>query len=888
MPLPVNIQTITLTGTFLDSNGAALSGSVTFAPPPELVDPANAILYATPVTATLDVSGHFSVTLICTDNSALIPVGWSYTVTENVRGTRSYPVYLPHTLGSTVDLSSVVPVPALDGTIAVIPSGVVAPGYGGLAYPNTWSATNTFTGSVVFSGAVSGIPALFPTTVKTSAYTAAVGNYVPVDASGGTVPVSLPIAPADHSVVGVKLVATASGHTATISTGGSDVLNTAGGPTSTTLTLTGQAALFQYSATGAIWYETSGDLPLAQLDTRYPAVANAMDLSTPQSAAGLKTFTGGIAVPTTATINANGVTSWFNVKRYGAKGDGATDDTAAINAAHSAARAAGGAVYFPASSGAYMLTPVSSTTAAVVWNNGTTGDKGVRWVGDSSQAVQIKRVSAGPLLAMAGPATDLTGATHCRYCSLENLTLDGNNTTGLLVQNYYADNLYFRDVRFQNANDAAVQSAEFWDSRFVNCVFDSNGSTTPNTTAPAVWLCNTVAASGFGTSTDVVNQIYFWGCRWENNRSGALRIERGPGGGTGQPTSIFLSDCKMESTSINGGNFFYVDSNSQFIDAQHLYLYAGGFYSGYSTAQDVVSFSPQVGSLRDIRIFNASAVACIASGITVNSPLSTGLVSLENVRGKYTTAPTGAHLNYGGTNTGPYKIWGVTSDNGAQTGGALPTLALANAPLNLVSGAVSDGSFATTPADGTMAIDTLNKRAYLRHSSGTWSRLPLNTPATSITSTTTIVSSNTLSTLQSASIAAGEPQTGSIYMMEGYGTYSVTGTPTLAFTAYWGTTSGTAISSIAAITAASGIATAGFLYRLYLTFRSTTSVTCYIDLMVVTNTSTNALSPYLGIPSNPTTVTTTGANTLTMGFQWSAASSSNTISLLGGLTSKLN
>jgi hypothetical protein len=38
----------------------------------------------------------------------------------------------------------------------------------------------------------------------------------------------------------------------------------------------------------------------------------------------------------------------FNVKVYGAKGDGVTDDTSAINAALAAANAAGGTVYFPA------------------------------------------------------------------------------------------------------------------------------------------------------------------------------------------------------------------------------------------------------------------------------------------------------------------------------------------------------------------------------------------------------------------------------------------------------------------------------------------------------------------------------------------------------------
>jgi polygalacturonase len=47
----------------------------------------------------------------------------------------------------------------------------------------------------------------------------------------------------------------------------------------------------------------------------------------------------------------------YNVKNYGAQGDGSTDDTRAVQAAIKAARAAGsGMVYFPSSAGCYMVT----------------------------------------------------------------------------------------------------------------------------------------------------------------------------------------------------------------------------------------------------------------------------------------------------------------------------------------------------------------------------------------------------------------------------------------------------------------------------------------------------------------------------------------------------
>jgi hypothetical protein len=110
MPLPGNVTTITVTGTYIDFTGQAMTGSITFTPPAELIDASGTTLLSPgPVTLQLDSNGHFSVVLPCTDNVNLLPLGWVYVVTENVRGLRSYPLALPHTLGSTVDLSTIAP-----------------------------------------------------------------------------------------------------------------------------------------------------------------------------------------------------------------------------------------------------------------------------------------------------------------------------------------------------------------------------------------------------------------------------------------------------------------------------------------------------------------------------------------------------------------------------------------------------------------------------------------------------------------------------------------------------------------------------------------------------------------------------------------------------------
>ncbi len=94
------------------------------------------------------------------------------------------------------------------------------------------------------------------TAVKTTTYTAAVGEFVPADASGGGFTITLPTAPADGAVVTVKKIDSSS-NTVTVARGGSDVFNTAGGATSMSLTKQDQAQRYVYKASAAIWYVTN-------------------------------------------------------------------------------------------------------------------------------------------------------------------------------------------------------------------------------------------------------------------------------------------------------------------------------------------------------------------------------------------------------------------------------------------------------------------------------------------------------------------------------------------------------------------------------------------------------------------------------------------------------
>jgi hypothetical protein len=114
---------------------------------------------------------------------------------------------------------------------------------------------------------------LLPTAVKTTNYSAAAQDFVPVDTTSGAVTVTLPTAPADKTQVGVKHITQGGTNAVTVACGGSDVLNKAGGSTSFTMPLLAQAAILQYKASTGIWYILEDDLPLGQLDLRYPLLS---------------------------------------------------------------------------------------------------------------------------------------------------------------------------------------------------------------------------------------------------------------------------------------------------------------------------------------------------------------------------------------------------------------------------------------------------------------------------------------------------------------------------------------------------------------------------------------------------------------------------------------
>jgi hypothetical protein len=151
------------------------------------------------------------------------------------------------------------------------------------------------------------------------------------------------------------------------------------------------------------------------------------------------------------------------------------------------------------------------------------------------------------------------------------------------------------------------------------------------------------------------------------------------------------------------------------------------------------------------------------------------------------------------------------------------------------------------------------------------------------TSTTTVTGVTAETVLQTVTIPANDPATGAVYHLTGYGTFTAA-SGTLIWTVRWGGTGGTSIAALPTNTAP--VLTNGlFWYDVLLTFRSTTSVTAAINLELGSSTATDAATSYVGTPTAATTVATTGSTALTVDITPSV--SGDSISLLGGCARRL-
>jgi hypothetical protein len=135
--------------------------------------------------------------------------------------------------------------------------------------------------NTLVSGAVNSLNPQFLT--AGTVYSAAADDNALADCTTGNTTVNLPHAPADKTVIAVKLLKqnTPSGsvgfYTVAVNAQGGDKFETSTGGTTASLTLVNEAATWQYNAAQAVWIRQWGVLPWSQIQKNMPAVYNVLD-----------------------------------------------------------------------------------------------------------------------------------------------------------------------------------------------------------------------------------------------------------------------------------------------------------------------------------------------------------------------------------------------------------------------------------------------------------------------------------------------------------------------------------------------------------------------------------------------------------------------------------
>lgn len=208
---------------------------------------------------------------------------------------------------------------------------------------------------------------------------------------------------------------------------------------------------------------------------------------------------------------------WLNVKDYGAKGDGVTDDFTAITAAQAASVSSGGALFFP--TGNYLVSDY------ILINNGT------KWLGQGIPSV-IGTVSGTVITATGAnkgvvkfrPGTPGNNSpTSGGNVFMQGICFNGGSTTGHLVTIARLTHVTFSDCSFNNTtgtglkddNATSIAGAGLYAYgveilRFYGCHFENNISATGN------------GGSGLAFENSV-HMVTVSGCHFNGNVS-ALRM----------------------------------------------------------------------------------------------------------------------------------------------------------------------------------------------------------------------------------------------------------------------------------------------------------------------------------------------------------------------------
>lgn len=212
----------------------------------------------------------------------------------------------------------------------------------------------------------------------------------------------------------------------------------------------------------------------------------------------------------------------LNVKDYGAKGDGSTDDSAAIQAAIAALPSAYGSLYFPA--GRY------------IYSSGTTMDFSSKThlaiYGYGAELYDNNSAAGRPFVFVEG---------SCSYVDMHGLMFNGNAASrvgGNHMVMFNANYSHIYDCTFTNA-------AQF--------AFYIGQDTTTITTNVLVSNCTFINTWADGIHINNANYIQVFGCGFENTGDDSIGLVRDSLSDTSAPTQIAIIGCNIKRAGYGSG-----------------------------------------------------------------------------------------------------------------------------------------------------------------------------------------------------------------------------------------------------------------------------------------------------------------------------------------------
>lgn len=305
-----------------------------------------------------------------------------------------------------------------------------------------------------------------------------------------------------------------------------------------------------------------------------------------------------------------------NVKDYGAKGDGTTDDTAAVQAAINAAELKyyqGGTVFFPA--GVYKI-----TGSGLIHN---ASDTSLTILGEGPSSTLLSFTGTGTCLTIDTPPSNVS------YFSMKGVQFGGNYTNnGFWIKNYVNNGL-IESCNF-SAFQYAIKLGDVYATTFINCNF-RNYTCGITGTSTTIANNNSFIGLNFGDGVDASAQpinSYNMGynayveCNFEaRGNIGTVDMR----GGSGYDTMI---NCRFEQLNAGTSNWLEVGNNQQYINCtfwpgasynvsgtNYYLIHCGSTYEGKNNKFDGISIEPSLSN--NTFIFD---IGSINNYLRINSP----------------------------------------------------------------------------------------------------------------------------------------------------------------------------------------------------------------------------------------------------------------------------